>query len=87
MQALAWAVLHQPSDRQDKSRWGKKNTTKITINFFTQDDPYTILTIFLLGRPRLCSGLKVDFWWYNSAHKSGGYNPLGYRPERRQGLS
>ena len=46
MQALAWAVLHQPSDRQDKSRWGKKNTTKITINFFTQDDPYTILTIF-----------------------------------------
>ena len=40
----------------------KKNTTKITIIFFTQDDPYTILTIFLLGRPRLCSGLKIDFW-------------------------
>ena len=30
---------------------GGKDTTKITIKIFTQDDPYTILTIFLLGRP------------------------------------
>ena len=30
--------------------------------FSTQDDPYTILTIFLLGKPCPCPALKIDFW-------------------------
>ena len=46
MQALAWA-LFTPSDRQaGQVGGGGGNTTKITIKIFTQDDPYTILTIF-----------------------------------------
>ena len=33
------------------------HTAKDTIEFSTQDDPYTILTIFLFGRPRLSPAL------------------------------
>ena len=42
---------------------------KKNIHFFTQDDPYTILTIFLLGRPCPSSALHkyrvkthTDMW-------------------------
>ena len=55
------------------NRW---HSTYYIIYFSTQDNPYTILTIFLLGRPRPSFGLKIDFWGgalYNNCCKKPLY--------------